>query len=310
MKKIVSFIIISAIALVLTLNPQGNKEEITENESPDIVESVNSEPNQNQEVNSDVVDSQNNEDNLPDINEPEEEVETMGPNEDVASVIEPNPIEEKFEASSLKGRVICIDPGHQKKGNNSQEPVAPGSSQTKAKVSSGTRGVATQKYEYELNLEVALKLKDALLKEGAIVYMVREIHDVDISNVERAQLANEVKADISFRIHADGSGDANTNGFSILIPGTNYVQEDIAHKSKSIAEYLEKTISEGIENRSRGIITRNDLTGFNWSEVPAVLLEMGFMTNPEEDKRMSTEAFKDDLVKAIVEGMKLYFDTL
>ncbi len=211
------------------------------------------------------------------------------------------------QESSLQGKIICIDAGHQAKGNSSQEPVAPGSSQTKAKVSSGTRGVSTGKYEYELNLEVALKLKEALLEKGAIVYMVRESNDVDISNAARAKMANDLGADLSLRIHADGSENPNVNGFSLLVPGTKYVSEEYAAKSLEIAKALEMTLHEGIQNKNRGIVARDDLTGFNWCETSAVLLEMGFMSNGEEDERMSTEDFQYNLVSCIIEGLENYY---
>lgn len=214
---------------------------------------------------------------------------------------------EEQQPSVLEGKIICIDAGHQKKGSSVQEPIAPGSKQTKARVSSGTRGVSTKKYEYELNLEVALKLQKALEDKGVTVYMVRETHDVDVSNSERAQLANEVGANLSLRIHADGSQDASVSGFSVLVPGGKYITEDIIVQSQSIGESLESALQEGIPNKSRGIVTRNDLTGFNWSKVPAVLIEMGFMSNPEEDERMSTNTFQDAIVIAIITGLENYY---
>jgi N-acetylmuramoyl-L-alanine amidase len=218
-----------------------------------------------------------------------------------------SPIDEAKQSSTLKGKIICIDAGHQAKANNEQEPVAPGSKQTKAKVSSGTRGAVTGKYEYELNLEVALKLRQALLNKEAVVYMIREEHDVNISNAERAELANSVNADISIRIHADGSNNSSTNGFSILIPGADYVNKELVIKSELIAESLENSLLKNIPNKSRGIVTRNDLTGFNWCQTPAVLIEMGFMSNPEEDQRMCTETFQDHFSEGIVKGLEEYF---
>lgn len=211
------------------------------------------------------------------------------------------------EKGALTGKIICIDAGHQIKGNSDQEPIGPGSLETKAKVSSGTKGVATGKYEYALNLEVALKLKAELTARGATVYMVRETNEVDISNKERAELANHVNADLSLRIHADGSDNSSVNGFSILVPGGNFVSQEVIAESYTIGTYMEKSLSEHIANTSRGIITRGDLSGFNWSKVPAVLVEMGFMSNPEEDQRMSTENFQENLVSALADALEAYY---
>ncbi len=86
--------------------------------------------------------------------------------------------------------LICIDPGHQARGNSELEEQAPGSSIKKAKVSSGTRGVVTKKNEYELTLDVGLKLRNLLKSKGYKTFMIRETHNVNISNKERALITN------------------------------------------------------------------------------------------------------------------------
>ena len=119
----------------------------------------------------------------------------------------PATITTKKPASGRTGKVVVIDPGHQG-GNSAQlEPVGPGSSTTKAKVSHGTSGVVTGTPESELVLAVGLKLRDALEARGIKVVMTRTSQDVDISNIQRAQIANEASADLFVRVHADGADD-------------------------------------------------------------------------------------------------------
>ena len=151
----------------------------------------------------------------------------------------------KQEATVKEQHTICIDPGHQAKGNSQTEQVGPNSGSYKAKVSSGTAGIATKKPEYELNLEASLKLKHILESRGYKVYMTRESHDVDISNKERAIFANEKKVDMVVRIHADGSDNTGITGASILIPSkdgqyTSAIFEDSSNSAKYVNENMVK----------------------------------------------------------------------
>jgi len=126
----------------------------------------------------------------------------------------------------LSGIVIGIDPGHQGKANYDKEPVAPGSSEMKTKVSSGTQGVSTRIPEYEVNLQVSLMLREALEAEGATVIMTRETNDVDISNMERAVLCNEADCDIVLRIHCNGSENKKVNGIGLYVRATGPCAEE------------------------------------------------------------------------------------
>lgn len=216
--------------------------------------------------------------------------------------------DETLTTTTKEKRMVAIDAGHQRKGNSKLEPIGPGAKTKKAKVTSGTTGVATGVPEYKLTLQISLKLKKALTDLGYDVFMIRETHDVDISNKERADLANESGADIFIRIHADGSTNSSVNGASTLCPSPK--NPYVANLSKS-SKLLSKAIVDGISNRTggknRGAIERDDMSGINWSQIPVSIIEMGYMSNPKEDKLMQTKDYQNKIVKGIVDGIEKYF---
>ena len=203
--------------------------------------------------------------------------------------------------------IVCLDPGHQTKGNPTLEEIAPNSDKKKAKVTTGTRGVITKKYESELMLEIALKLKTSLESKGYKVIMTRTKNDVDISNKERAIFANDNKADVYIRLHADGSENKNAAGASVLTssPKNKYTEKTQKESEKFSKILLEEYVkSTGAKNR--GLIYRDDLTGTNWATVPNTLIELGFMSNAEEDKKLSEKDYQDKIVKGLVNGIDRY----
>ena len=207
------------------------------------------------------------------------------------------------------GKIIAIDPGHQMKGNYDKEPVGPGAAEKKAKVSSGTQGRTTKVPEHQFNLELSLKLREAFTAAGYMVVMTRETAEVDISNAERAELANEAGADIFIRIHADGSDNTAANGISVLYPSENnpYVAE-LSPDSKRLAQSVLDGLCEATGAKKRGIVERDDLTGTNWAKMPVIVVEAGFMTNEAEEKKLVSAEYQALLVQGIIEGVKEYFE--
>ena len=206
-----------------------------------------------------------------------------------------------------KRNKICIDPGHQEKADLKTEEIAPGSSQKKARVQGGATGIATKKPEYKLTLEIGLKLKDVLQSKGYDVFMVREKNDVNISNKERALMTNKAGCAVFLRLHADAGGSGATGASmitsSVKNPNTKAIQQSSDKFSKTVLEeYIKAT---GFKNR--GISYRDDLTGTNWSTVTNTLIEMGFLSNPEDDRKMSSPKFQDMMVNGIVNGIEKYF---
>jgi len=199
----------------------------------------------------------------------------------------------------LDGVRIGIDPGHQIKANREQEPIAPDSKETKDKVSSGTAGVKTRVAEYVVNLDVSFLLRDALVALGAEVFLTREVHEVDISNIERATMMNEHEVDLVLRIHCNGSTNRSAQGIGLYIRKTG----EGAAECLRAAEALLPAMVAATGAKSTGIHKSDTYTGLNWSTVPSILVEMGYMSNPEEDERLNNLKYQELLVHGMVQGI-------
>lgn len=207
------------------------------------------------------------------------------------------------------GKMVAIDPGHQAHGNSEQEPIGPGAAQTKAKVASGTTGRSTGVPEYQLNLDVSLKLRDELKARGYDVYMIRESNDVNISNAERAQTAAAAGADILVRIHANGSENTSVSGALTMAPSSSnpFLDGGLIAQCQLLSEKVISSFCLATGANNQGVLQTDDMSGLNWCTIPATIVEMGYMTNPEEDSRMQTEEYQKQMVKGIADGIDQYF---
>lgn len=214
----------------------------------------------------------------------------------------------KCKVKIIGKKKVAIDAGHQLRGNSSTEPVGPGSSVRKPKVAGGATGVATGVPEYKMNLNVAKKLKSILLARGYEVYMVRTKNNVNISNKERALKANKSGSDIYIRIHGDSSSSSSVKGASVLYPSSSnpYVKK-LSKASKKLSSAIIKKYCASTGIKNRGLVARDDLTGTNWSKIPVTLIEMGFMSNPSEDRKMQNSKFQVKMARGIANGIDSYF---
>lgn len=216
------------------------------------------------------------------------------------------PPETAATPTALAGKIICLDPGHCVTSVRRQERISPLSDQTKSAFVGGTSGNGMT--EQALNLMVGLKLRDRLQAEGATVIMTRTESEVTLDNIERAQIANDAGADVCIHIHADGSDNRSVHGVSVLVPnGDLLYTPDIVQPSAHLGALLLREVCTATGAHNRGISHRSDLTGFNWSTVPTVFIEMGFMTNPEEDALLQSSDYQDKLVQGMTQGLLAYF---
>ncbi|MEE1165003.1 MAG: N-acetylmuramoyl-L-alanine amidase, partial [Lachnospiraceae bacterium] len=161
--------------------------------------------------------------------------------------------------------------------------------------------------EYQLTLDIGLQLRDELEARGYQVIMTRDTNEVDISNSERAAVANEADADAFIRIHANGSGNSGAAGAMTICqtPGNVY-NGDLYEESRALADsvlnaYTEKT---GIDYEY--VWETDTMSGINWCRVPVTILEMGYMTNSEEDLQMQDSGFQEKMTDGIADGIDAF----
>jgi N-acetylmuramoyl-L-alanine amidase len=188
--------------------------------------------------------------------------------------------------------VVVIDPGHDLRANLETEPIGPGSATRKIKDGGGTHGVVTGIREADLVLDVSLRLRTLLRRAGVRVVMTRtRTAGASMGNIARARIANRARAGLFLRVHADGAASSDARGTHTLVPALRAGwTDDVYRPSRRAAGLVQRELVRTLGFPDRGIQERSDFTGFNWADVPVILVELGFMTNPVEDRSLATSA--------------------
>lgn len=202
------------------------------------------------------------------------------------------------------GPVVVLDPGHDLRANPTTEPIGPGSATRKISDGGGTRGVVTGTREADLVLDVSQRLRRLLERAGVTVVMTRtRTAGTSIGNVARARIANRAGAALFLRVHADGHTDPAVRGSHTLVPAlrTGWT-DDVYAASRRAARLVQAELARATGFPDRGITERSDFTGFNWADVPVALVEIGFMTNPTEDRLLARDAMRANVALGLCRG--------
>jgi len=202
--------------------------------------------------------------------------------------------------------LICLDPGHGTPPaiGRQTEPIGPGSPVLKIKDGGGAAGEAA------FNLAVARRTQTLLVRRGYRVAMTRTgpvFRYGSGGNIARAQFCNRRHAALMLRIHADGSTNTSLHGFQTLYPALHEGwTNDIYARSLRAARLVQTAAVRATGAANLGLVSRSDLTGFNWANVPAILVECGYLSNPAERRRLRSSGYEWRIARGLTAGVAAF----
>ena len=218
----------------------------------------------------------------------------------------PPALPDTLTGDTLRGVTVCIDPGHQRTTQVETVQSGPNFNRTTTTTIGMAKGVETKRMESQLVLEIGMQLRNALMAQGASVCVTRDMQDTFVGMLERSDIPNSISADFVLRLHCNSrSSNPDVQGIEVYSP----LMSSYAHQVAEEAEYrrMAETMLQAMQDATgmhKGAYLLNDnYVGNNWSRMPSFLIEMGYMTNMEEDLLLSCPAYQQRLVQGMVQGV-------
>lgn len=189
------------------------------------------------------------------------------------------PIKENRKKGTLKGVTIVVDPGH---GGNDHGTI-------------GVRGTD----EKDVNLKTAELLIAKLKAAGATVISTRD-SDIYVDLRKRVSISHQYAADAFISIHHDATEDSSISGI------TTYYTKNF---QKPLADFVHEGLANKVDIRDRGVQSSNLLV-LRENKQNAILIELGYLSNPTEERVVTTDYYRQQATLGIYEGILNYFDHL
>lgn len=183
--------------------------------------------------------------------------------------------------STANAAYIAIDPGH-----GGTDP--------------GAVNKTLNLKESNLNLAISQKLNDLLVQSGLHTTLMTRTTDVFVALSKRAELANNANTDIFVSVHNNSATATGADGAEVLY-------QTYSASGKTLATLVQEEIVKSAGPRDRGIKARADLAVLNKTNMPAVIVECGFISNPEEAKLLATADYQQKVALGIFNGINRYF---
>lgn len=192
----------------------------------------------------------------------------------------------RTEEDDNSDKIIVIDAGH-----GGSDPGA---------VPNGIR-------EKDVNLAAALKLDKALRQLGYTTIMTRDT-DTFVNLYERAEIANRNQADLFISLHSNSNSNSSINGIQVLYHSLD--KADVKkEETLALAQIMMDEVTKGTGAPNKGLLPRQNYVVVRDTEMPSVILEMGFLTNPTEAKKLQTDSYQNIIVESVVRGIERYLET-